>query len=798
MYKLCINKILELIKQRVQDDASVVESIANNKLIYAAAHCEPDYLRDESFQKLYEFQQSKRKQVEPVFKELFSHSNEKEFQYAVIKGASFEKCIYGNDKLRDVGDIDLLVNPCDLQLMHSILLEMGYTQNIGPSNTSSTKDGRAYAAICALNTKKKIERSTKPLRRHPKKHELAAYIKSGCPTIEVHDGFYNLPQPYINDVINRACKNEYNLLLDVADCLIFLLVNTYLNSESFFANLYGNEIVLRDYFDLYSFFKKYKHSIDEDELVNLIQQLRLEYIAGVVLHDFDCVRNSFDADNILAEIARCEGRFGEDIITRTFDAKLSSHLAREVFTKEAVKQSKRNTIVVESESESSFALKDDALASFSFTHNKKSKNVVAEILLPKKFANDEYLAQLCFYPFDESEPFCYKLIVSSFDGEAKSYIHATKRFLVDAEIKKEAGKKIKTECCWQENSVSIKVDLPNNISDLLANEQLIVSLGIFKRNHFDMFWRIDAGDEPLFDDVSAGRLFQVKNNFIKFDIEFSKFLCHIVSNDKQLVSSFKSVFLEHESSIQLYENDKRGVEYQVILEDYERYNILKDGSLLEDGLHKSEAAGFIMQEVSDSFCSQIDNSTIVMHAVCVSYNKKAILFIGRSGSGKTSLGVAFSKHGVLVGDECTFVDIKKGAAWCEDFPVQIKAKNVDILKHFDLKKSLPIKTRINEDAYYLCKGAMNYLKTPEDRIEIAAIVFPKYVEDCCDISIKSIEGKYFAEELLSSVISVKSPSGILKDIVNMISSNKIKVAQLEYYDVEKAAECIRDWIECVE
>lgn len=782
--------IFSLIQKSVQNEPNILlDKILEHKLVHAAFHGNyfNDVFQDDSLLlKRYNAQQKKRRQVEQVLLNLFERSKALGIEYTVIKGFSFEKCIYGNREFRDIGDIDLLVLPQNLQAMHDLLLEMGYCQHLGPSSVSHAKEGRAYALLCALNLKQQNFDSTIPLRRHPTKQQLAPYFKRGYPTIEVHDGFHNLNMGYVTRVIERAGKEKYNLSIDPVDCLIFLLVNTYSNSESFFSNLYGQDIVLRDYLDLQYFFQKFKDELDWDKIYRQIKELGLEFVAGVILNNLNSIFGNFADDGCLSRFLCAESRWQADIVERAFNAGISSKVVHKIFKKEARKRSLKSSITIFNDLNLCLDLNKQALASFALSYDLSLGNVFVNLLPVQSLLDDNYLFQIVFYPLHKNnETFSYRLTIGMFNGELCAFLREATHFIVDMLVKRSAGEPLFIERSSQNEQV-LKITLSVHLADILLSEEMAVSFSVFKREHADLFWRIDAGDKPLFDDVSVGKLFNIKRDVSSVNLQFSKMACTFLCNDISFLNEFVQVFGHYSQGISLYEEIKTYKEYQII-KDANFYNLYIDGNLIKDGLDRNDVFGILMQDISDEFCSWVSEAVVVTHAVCVKSHEKVALLMGLSGSGKTSLGVAFSKYDLLVGDECTFVNIEDGSAWCEDFPVQIKKRNEDILKNFDLEDALLVKTRTNGEAYYLSKDTLLHEQNPMTPTPIAVIVFPKYFAESSPACTKTPPIEFLIKELLSSIIGIKTPSSILKDFVHMISERKIKLVSLEYHDVDEAA-----------
>lgn len=100
--------------------------IKANKLVSIYGALKHDLTPD--LRKLLYKQKGKRRSSEIMHHRIRKCFTDASLKYAVIKGMSFAKAIYGNFDLRDVGDIDILVNTEDVGKAHKALSEMGYKQ----------------------------------------------------------------------------------------------------------------------------------------------------------------------------------------------------------------------------------------------------------------------------------------------------------------------------------------------------------------------------------------------------------------------------------------------------------------------------------------------------------------------------------------------------------------------------------------------------------------------------------------------------------------------------------------------
>lgn len=114
------------------------------RLLLSSVACSPDFLRWN--QDVLHNDETLRQKTNEVVDCLSSQLKDKQVRAAIIKGLSFEGCIYGNEHLRDLGDIDILAKPEDVSMIHGVLLGLGYQQQLGPSSLAGLSS-RARAAI---------------------------------------------------------------------------------------------------------------------------------------------------------------------------------------------------------------------------------------------------------------------------------------------------------------------------------------------------------------------------------------------------------------------------------------------------------------------------------------------------------------------------------------------------------------------------------------------------------------------------------------------------------------------------
>jgi hypothetical protein len=225
------------------------------------------------------------------------------------------------------------------------------------------------------------------------------------------------------------------------------------------------------------------------------------------------------------------------------------------------------------------------------------------------------------------------------------------------------------------------------------------------------------------------------------------------------------------------------------------YDVSLNGCVVANDASCSMAAHHIMQGISDNFCTWTQDDICIAHACAAHFAEKAVLLMGSSGSGKTSLAVAFSRYAPFIGDECVFIDVNRGTAWCEDFPFQIKSENEGILAMLDRTISLTTDGGPHGKTHYFSRYSINADLEPTKPKKICCIVFPIYDSHASETLIGNLPASRLVNGILGSLIGKCTPSEAFKVFTKMLSSNGIKVIELRYSDVSSAAKKLFDYID---
>lgn len=214
----------------------------------------------------------------------------------LVKGISLSKVLYGDFRLRQCGDIDLLVDTKDLAKCDYVLRECGFSQP--PWITSSAKEGRK---IAILLQEARGDAVPYPHRRKTHDCQLAPYyLSEEHVKVEIHDGFRLLPEKCsssllwntqkipIGESVFRTLRNETTLLL--------LCANTFQNSETFYAAK-DSELCLRDYLDVRTYISRYSDCTNWEKLRKTIYRYSLENMIQSVFENYKEIFGHADDDS---------------------------------------------------------------------------------------------------------------------------------------------------------------------------------------------------------------------------------------------------------------------------------------------------------------------------------------------------------------------------------------------------------------------------------------------------------------------------------------------------------------------
>lgn len=184
--------------------------------------------------------------------------------------------------------------------------------------------------------------------------------------------------------------------------------------------------------------------------------------------------------------------------------------------------------------------------------------------------------------------------------------------------------------------------------------------------------------------------------------------------------------------------------------------------------------------------SNVSADVCTLHCSTVAVDGKAVLMMGGSGKGKTTLSLLASEECDYVGDEYGYLSLSTGRVWHERYPVQVKEGSIGLFPQ--IKKSELVLLR--DDG-----GRSSYLVPNEGPASgtaiLGAIVFPNY-----DRSFKgvSIEDAPFSESLAVLLRSARSsePQSILaRRLALLLARTSPPILKVTFSDGKAAAAMLR-------
>jgi hypothetical protein len=435
-------------------------------------------------------------------------------RFTVIKGIALNDRIYGSVLLRDFGDIDILILPEDADSFHMMLCAFGFSQKAGPTSSGATSDSytRAFLAAHAKNSNSIYESLIHPIKSHPGKSQYNPYVKTDNPSFELHDGFYKLSDEIIRKIIKSGSNFDNmqfgHVALDDVYIFIFLIINTYENSESFFSNSYDYSAVLRDYVDLRYFFKQHLNDVDWREVEQVIIAFGLSHVVEICLGN---LLEIYERDVTLGCLPSFQPRSSEwhtGIVERMKDTDLARSksllVMRERFR--AIGESSMIAVprTMDTPNKQNYrccASSENTLFSIEHTFD----SFVLSWLVPESHQSKGayFLYQFRFFPLSQDITYTsYKVDLSMFDNEYKAYGHSTKRHYSGA-VRKRTSTLLPITLRKNGGYLEIRIELPFDELGLSGTPNafdLCVAADVFIRYHDDIYRRLNP---DLSDDIMS-------------------------------------------------------------------------------------------------------------------------------------------------------------------------------------------------------------------------------------------------------------------------------------------------------
>ena len=710
----------------------------------------------------------------------------------VIKGLSFEKMIYGDVALRDIGDIDILIRPQDAAPVHNALCSLGYRQQLGLSSGSMAQMGRARFA--ARVARQKYVVAGEPLRRFPYKDAFCPYVKTGFPTVELHYGFRGLPSWYTEEIVDRASEGELSLVENELDVLVLLLINTYENAESFYSNCFDDKIVLRDFIDLACCLNATRDVIDWSAARRLIGDLGITEKVGRVLRDLDDLLPG-KANDILPEVPRPESLWHVGIRERAVYPNMRKRNVFRVIRGELIALARKASVGLSAASHSAGHASFCASGTPAYSLADSGDGIVLRVGGVAAKHDGSCLVEISFFPVVGDEPpLCRRVSILFTEGSPAVFCRSLDRHPDGLSMWSQAGIGLPAR---YDAGGCVAVVVPKEIADALLSEgEVALAAGIYDKKYGNVFWARCRGKHVLVGDVPIGHLSLYAGGGIgSAFVEFSFGRCAVASNDVPLLTSLLAVFENAEVGVPLDCDDLPVRSYVVTHGASGTYAVEAAGLSLGRGLTRGEASSRLVQDMTDWLVASLVEVHPAAHAASNIAGNGAVLCMGPSGSGKTSLGLALAKYWPLRGDECAFVNFEDGTTWAEPVPVNIKAGNAFALGLAGSHPKLACMSPLHKETFCCSRQMVESDPRPLLPVKIKAVVFPRYDVEAREVEIGRPAHDALVSLILGSLVGARAPAVHLGEFLRMISRFDIKLLTVRFSDAGLAAKSIVEHID---
>lgn len=707
-------------------------------------------------------------------------------KYAVIKGRSFEQCIYGNEWLRDSGDVDILVAMEDAKALHDNLIQLGYLQRTGPTSVHG-HNGRILAAVASSRNHITLIKENKPVRRHKNDTQFMPYIKKGMPAVEVHDSIRGLSAPFLENLLSDSQSDSLRLITNPLLNFILLIANTYENSESFYSNSFDYGIVLRDYVDLAFFFKRYMQSIDWNEISNLIEKYHLERKVSIVLSNMKELFCYCNIPQCLPIIPGETANWNTSISQRITNKKISEQSAIICLKKSLIEKTNDKLFITPTET----FIRTQNVTDCGFKIETHLENLYAKWIIPTNMLSDNLLLQTSFFSLNDNidDSFLsYKLSVIISDDEYHAYWRKSSRLFQAGAIKKETGISLPVTV-EKQHSISVVTillgcDISSLIEYIIDEGEMVVVPDVYQHKYADVFWSITKNHTEIIEGVFFSRAAMLLKNGMTLYISTGNTTVRVEFDDYELAEQLIGAFPYASTYWCLFK--QASISLKVTNYSNHTYVVSKNGIVISREVDAKNALRIVVQAISDNVISLAKNNIIAAHAGAITFNGGLVLLMGSSGSGKSSLAIAASNNYPLLNDECILIDSSTGYAWSEDIPFLIKENNRDLLSKLENNHFVQVNGGVHGAGRYYARSCVNYVQNPTIKQKIRAIVFPEYLNGE-NTMLEKQSLSTLVERIMCSIIGEHTPSLLFRMVTKMISSNGIKLIKLKYGNVDEAS-----------
>lgn len=199
---------------------------------------------------LYNSNQQYLKDSLMVFHKAIDMLERNNYSYCIIKGMPLSTQIYGDSLVRDIGDIDIIINVNDLKELYTDMKNIGYYQ----VDNNDSDDPILYFSDEYFEIKL-VADTTRILPHIELKWGSSAFVKQDIAWFE------NVELVWINGDLIKTQNKTY--------ALIHMFANTFTDNED---RVLSNGNIIRNYFDL-AYYLEYSFHDDFNHVINVAKSL---------------------------------------------------------------------------------------------------------------------------------------------------------------------------------------------------------------------------------------------------------------------------------------------------------------------------------------------------------------------------------------------------------------------------------------------------------------------------------------------------------------------------------------------
>lgn len=170
-----------------------------------------------------------------------------------------------------------------------------------------------------------------------------------------------------------------------------------------------------------------------------------------------------------------------------------------------------------------------------------------------------------------------------------------------------------------------------------------------------------------------------------------------------------------------------------------------------------------------------------VHASAVEMNGSAVVIVGTSGVGKTTLGMACACAGMPhVGDEFGFLDLADGSYFHARYPLCVRAATWEVLALKSPCGALPMTTPWGGKAHMCASASVAGVSLWEGaKLPLGSIIVPQRIRGALP-RLSRLSVASWPDALMPSLDAPVSRDAMFRELVHFLGSGKIPVLLAEY------------------